>query len=143
MGSTSTSTNVTYPYQNTLADPARLPGSVMYPEGFGSFMRKNATTNVWEYYWGSTAEVTDKEGVRGQNTMNPKSTFSTHWVAEIGGKIYDFSYGLGPYDDRKKWEDASIAGFAKVDMVAENNYRLIFRKNPEAEDIKIKQTVDQ
>jgi hypothetical protein len=129
-----------YPYQNTLADPTKTPFAETTPGGLNSIFRKNATTNVWEYYWGALAEVTDMEGVPGQNTTNPKSTFSDHWLIKLGGKFYDPSYGLGPYVDRKAWEDASVSGFLKVEMVG-NNYRLVLRKNLDPEDIKVKATL--
>ena len=59
-------------------------------------------------------------------------------MIQIGGKdgkIYDPSYGKGPFDNRKAWEDASVAGFTVLDKVAENNFRLIFRKNLDPVDI--------
>ena len=129
-----------YPYQNTLADPTRKPFSNPDLDGFASIMRKHAT-NGWEYYWGATEEVKDKPGIPGQNNANPKSTFANHIVVEIGGKIYDPSYGTGPFNNLLAWEDASVAGFTMRDeVVADTNYRLIFRKNPVGADIEIKAT---
>jgi hypothetical protein len=121
-----TSPDQNYPYQNMLADTTH------------NFIRKN-TNGVWEYYWGTPAEVTDMEGVPGQNTTNPKSTFEAHWVAQINGKIYDPSYGNGPFETLRQWEEASVAGLFILNRLLPNNvWRMFVRKNPAtAEDIEV------
>jgi hypothetical protein len=119
-----TSGNAAYPYVNELSDPAK-------PD---DLYRQNAQTHEWEYYWGAKAEVTDKDGMPGQNTTNPKSGFQNHVLVEAVDKVFDPSYGKS-YDNLQKWEDASVAGFVFKDLVAANNTRLLFRKNPAGEDI--------
>ena len=105
-----------HPYVNTFANPAEV-----------KFMRQNAQ-DEWEYYWGA-AEIDDRPGLPGQNTANPKSLFEVHVLVEIGGKYFDPSYGTGPFDTLKAWEDLSVAAFAKLDFVAANNFRMILRRN--------------
>ncbi len=138
-----TSNDPIYRYQNTLADPTKYPTENTYKQGFDSFIRKNAD-NVWEYYWGNKIEVADEiPGVAGQNTPNPKSTFSDHWLIEISGEFYDPSYGTGPFCSRQCWEAESVAGFTVLSKVANtvNDYRLIFRENFAAEDTKDLDTI--
>lgn len=63
-------------------------------------------------------------------------------IGGADGKIYDPSYGTGPFDNLKAWEEASVAGFAVLDKVADNNYRLVLRKNLNAVDVKEIRQVD-
>lgn len=122
---------VTYEYQNQLSNPAQNPNN--FPGGVGSFTRKGAG-DVWEYYWGATVEVADGPGAHGQNTTNPKSHFSDHWIVRIDGKYYDPSYGT-VFDSMQQWEDGSVIGFYTVNAQGANNYRLVFRKNPNGYDL--------
>lgn len=116
---------VVYPYQNTLSDPTQDPAN---GGGFGVYMKK--TDGVWGYYWGTTVEVVDKPGLPGQNTANPKSTFSDHTIVKISGTYYDPSYGM-QFATIQAWETASVAGFVARDpQGVNNNYRLVFRKDP-------------
>ncbi len=56
-------------------------------------------------------EAADTAGASGQgNSPNPPSEFGNHWIAEMNGKYYDPSYGIGPYTDFKKYEDDAFAG---------------------------------
>lgn len=100
-----------YPFQNAYADATR------------NIIRKSA--GVWEYYWGTPAEVTDLEGVPGQNTTNPRSIFQNHQLVAVGTKIYDPSYG-NVFDSLQEWEDGSVAGLGKLDNP---NERILIRKH--------------
>ncbi len=51
-----------------------------------------------------------KAGVSGQGNDDPPSVFSVHQVIKYNGKIYDPSYGQGPFDSLKLWENACLAG---------------------------------
>ena len=96
-------------------------------------MRKN-NAGVWEYYWGNPAQVTHSitDGIKGQNNPNPKSTFDSHALIEIAGKIYDPSYGAGPFNNLREWEDAAIDGFINMEQLPDNTARMILRKNQAA-----------
>ena len=123
----------TYTHVNTLDDPTKIPGNAGFPGGFNSFMRKN-NAGVWEYYWGNPAQVTHSitDGIKGQNNPNPKSTFDSHALIEIAGKIYDPSYGAGPFNNLREWEDAAIDGFINMEQLPDNTARMILRKNQAA-----------
>lgn len=49
-------------------------------------------------------------GIPGQGNDDPPSMFNYHAAIRYNGKIYDPSYGQGPYITRKLWEDQSLAG---------------------------------
>jgi hypothetical protein len=53
----------------------------------------------------------DESGVKGQGNPDPLAVFGDHALVDIGGKIYDPSYGTGPFDSLVKWEDASVDGY--------------------------------
>jgi hypothetical protein len=64
-------------------------------------------------------DFTKGNGVAGQGaavTPNPRGWFAVgdHAVDLFDGKIYDPSYGTGPFDDIEQWAAASLAGFAKI-----------------------------
>lgn len=67
------------------------------------------------------SSVLDQAGVAGQNTKNPPSDFTSHFVVsvDVGNnafRIYDPSYGnmFDGNDPKKAWENGSAAGFAKA-----------------------------
>lgn len=53
----------------------------------------------------------DNFGAPAQGNKNPIAIFGDHALVEIGGKIYDPSYGTGPFNSVLDWEDASIDGY--------------------------------
>ena len=56
-------------------------------------------------------EAADAAGKAGHgNSPNPPSNFNRHWITKLNGKFYDPSYGLGPYTDRKAYEEAAFSG---------------------------------
>ena len=50
------------------------------------------------------------EGVGGQQATNPPPGFPNHVILKVGGKLYDPSYGTGPFPDHDTWEKASLFG---------------------------------
>lgn len=59
----------------------------------------------------SKDQAADDKGAAGQgNSPNPPSGFINHWIIKTNGKYYDPSYGLGPFDDLKKYEDSAFDG---------------------------------
>jgi hypothetical protein len=56
-------------------------------------------------------EAFAEDGLPGQNQLNPKDAFDVHFVVKYNSKYYDPSYGTGPFDTPKDWENASLAGF--------------------------------
>ena len=75
---------------------------------------------AWAY--GALREVDDAPGVPGQGSAvvpNPPGWFSVgdHAVDTYNGKIYDPSYGTGPFNTIRAWAKASLAGYATLDNV--------------------------
>ena len=62
-----------------------------------------STTERWN--------ATDNDGVPGQGNDDPIAIFADHQLVEYDSKIYDPSYGTGPFDSIVDWEDASVEGF--------------------------------
>ena len=50
-------------------------------------------------------------GVAAQGNDNPYSRFQDHSLVQINNKVYDPSYGTGPFNTFSDWEVASIASF--------------------------------
>ena len=109
----------TYPWQNS----SRFPGN---PD---VFMAK--VGGVWTYVWGDIVDVSDADGVPGQNTTNPLSIFSVHALMKINGSYYDPSYGT-KFTNLQQWEDQSVAGFVISDL---GGKRFMFRQNPTGTDV--------
>ena len=51
-------------------------------------------------------------GVPGQQASNPPAGFPNHVILNVGGILYDPSYGTGPFPDHDTWEKASLAGMS-------------------------------
>jgi len=45
------------------------------------------------------------------NNININSLFADHALIEFNSKIYDTSYGTGPFNSLVEWEDGSIDAF--------------------------------
>ncbi len=120
-----------YPYYNSLFVDA---------QGVTQFDPRtyDAATQEWSYKWGDNADVTDSAGVYGQGTTNPRSEFTDHVVAKIGGRYYDPSYGRS-FDSLPLWENSSVAGFyfATQFNPGTPNSKLawVFRHNPDGLDV--------
>lgn len=85
-------------------------GCVNYP------YRINAPCSSAEWTW-PTPDVTDLNGVPGQDSADPASFFARHFIVKYGNKYFDPSYGTGPFIGATEdvaamlWENASIAGY--------------------------------
>ncbi|HEX3130766.1 MAG TPA: Ig-like domain-containing protein [Thermoanaerobaculia bacterium] len=59
-------------------------------------------------------DAADQPGAPGQLTQNPPGFFANHFIVRRNGKIYDPSYGNGPYESEVAWEQDSVAGIMTV-----------------------------
>jgi len=69
--------------------------------------------------FGALRQALDAPGVAGQGreaVPNPPGWFAVgdHALAIYDAKIYDPSYGSGPFDDIRAWALASLAGYARL-----------------------------
>ena len=120
-----------FPYVNTLSPPP--PSNSNW--NTDAYIVVDPTTGAGSYSWGARAEVTDKQGVSGQNTSNPLSIFRNHYFVRVGNIIYDPSYGTvsqqaaGGAGDAweaacNAWEDQSLDGVGSVlTYVGANNVK--------------------
>jgi hypothetical protein len=58
-------------------------------------------------------EVTKVNGIPGHGQDNPQFDFGDHVVVSYGGKYYDPSYGVGPYDNDQAYLTAALDGLGK------------------------------
>ncbi len=81
---------------------------------------------------GSAIQNGDLSGVaaQGYNNNNPQSIFSDHVTVCIENKIYDPSYGTGPFPSIESWEQSSLDAHAiytrYFDPVSMQNYPLLW-----------------
>jgi hypothetical protein len=74
------------------------------------------------------SECTKEDGIFGQGKNNPQFTFSDHALVEHSTGIFDPSYGVGPDQNLKTWEDKGIAGLGTkpyVDMTYGKDLHII------------------
>ena len=114
--------NWTIPAQRNIM--ANLPNARAIRLGYTNYNNGNLNAQrvngVWQYVWqdGVNANVQhDQNGIGGQNNGNPLSTFSDHFVVQIGNALYDPSYGvtyaLGPANNPLvNFATAAVAGYA-------------------------------
>ena len=63
-------------------------------------------------------EAKDVTGVPGQgDSPDPPGEFNNHFIVKIFGHYYDPSYGIGPFDDLKEYEDTALAGSLANDYI--------------------------
>ena len=55
-------------------------------------------------------EVVKIDGIAGHGQTNPQFDFGDHVVVKYGGKLYDPSYGVGPYDTDKLYLEDALCG---------------------------------
>lgn len=55
-------------------------------------------------------DAVEVPGIPGQGNSNPPEAFENHYVVKYGGKIYDPSYGAGPFNSEADHENAAIDG---------------------------------
>ena len=65
----------------------------------------------WDLSSPNKWNAVDKPGVEGQGNPNPIAIFGDHALVRIGTRIYDPSYGTGPFNSVLDWEDASVDGY--------------------------------
>ncbi len=59
-------------------------------------------------------ELIDKPGIKGQGDVTPTTKlFVNHAINKFGGKIYDPSYGRGPFNDLHAWEEDAIRAYGE------------------------------
>ena len=114
-----------YTFINEYKEPANIgKGRVIdtYAEKVGG---------VWKYKWGKIAEVTDLDGIAGQNSPDPLSIFGKHYVVKAGDTLYDPSYGtafvgivggdISPWESAcQQWETASLAAITTPELYKVN-----------------------
>jgi hypothetical protein len=101
-GATKTSGDAEFPYQNVPFAAKTTTGEIE------DFIRSADKS----YNWIGSPEVTDQEGVPGQNNSNPSSNFNNHQLVFYKGKFYDPSYGLS-YANETELSEKAIDGFYK------------------------------
>lgn len=68
-----------------------------------------------QHYSLKEGEAKDIPGVPGQGTSpNPPEQFDRHYILRYGDKYFDPSYGSGPFNDRKTYEDGAFCGFIEA-----------------------------
>jgi len=77
----------------------------------------NAATAPWTHAGNAASgagRCSKKTGAAGQGKTNPQFVFGDHALVNLGGQIYDPSYGTGPFPDHATWEAASIDGLGRT-----------------------------
>ena len=97
----------------------------------------------WSYKWHPDypPDVLDVGGAPGQNVENPQSLFARHFIVAYddgknGRKLYDPSYGTGPFASFADWENESV--FALIRAVPSGDGKLDlygFRPNLDGADL--------
>jgi hypothetical protein len=62
-----------------------------------------------------------RRGLRGQKNADPPGAFQSHWVVSYSGKIYDPSYGAGPFNSTMDYENAAIDGITSGNRARKND----------------------
>ena len=79
-----------------------------------------------EIVFGSPAgDLFNRPGQPGQGSPEPRPFFNIHFVVRYGGKIYDPSYGLGPFSTELAHENAILDGLRSS---AEDDFLTAFGK---------------
>ncbi len=63
-------------------------------------------------------------GIPGQGNAEPPEAFENHYVVKYSGKVYDPSYGAGPFADEISHENAAIDGIFSGDRAKKNDTAL-------------------
>lgn len=102
------------------------------PDGFGG----------WMYKWHPdfAPDVEDLGGAPGQNVENPASLFSQHFIVAYddgvsGRKLYDPSYGSGPFTSFADWENESVFALVRVANNGKGQDLYKFRPNLAGADL--------
>jgi len=65
----------------------------------------------YSHIW-ATAQVTENEGISGQNNPNSIAHFRNYQIVKLNGKYYEPSYGV-TYDDLQDMQNKAIEGLIK------------------------------
>ncbi len=88
-----------------------------FHDGSLRFLVKNCDFSSLPTWSGPYTHLGDgsikQDGVPGQGKTNPQFDFSDHVVVKHGGKLYDPSYGIGPYDTDKAYLKDALDGLGK------------------------------
>lgn len=74
-------------------------------------------------------EIADQPGSPGQGNPNPPPVFNLHYIVQYASKLYDPSYGSGPYNSESAWENASLDGFLTSCTLPDNTTIGVAKKN--------------
>lgn len=78
-------------------------------------------------------ECVEATGIPGQGNDNPNSVFANHFIVKslTTKKLYDPSYGAGPFSNKKEWEKAAIDGLSDKNTPRMAGYHKDKRKDTE------------
>jgi len=68
------------------------------------------------YPYVTGGDARDQPGIPGQGNSNPLGAFENHYIVKYNGKIYDASYGAGPFNTENDHENAAIDGIYSSSM---------------------------
>jgi hypothetical protein len=66
------------------------------------------------YAYRGTVDCVKQDGAPGQGKKNPQFDFGDHVIVDHGGKLYDPSYGLGPFDNQFDYEKSALDGLGSM-----------------------------
>jgi len=66
-------------------------------------------------------DVADQLGIPGQANPDPPGIFLNHYVVEYNSKVYDPSYGAGPFNSENDHENAAIDGIRYLSQAKKND----------------------
>jgi hypothetical protein len=93
-----------------IADVSVNPGADSFLVKNWNFLGAGAPGLVYPYVIG--VDALDLRGVPGQGNDDPPEIFRNHWVVRYNNKIWDPSYGGGPFTSKLKHQTESLAGIA-------------------------------
>ncbi len=62
------------------------------------------------------------EGLAAQSTDMPPPDYPNHIILRVDGRLYDPSYGTGPFDDHEQWEAASLSACGQIVVDDEEDF---------------------
>lgn len=75
-------------------------------------------------YGDKKGDAANVAGIPGQGNAEPPQFFFNHFVVKYSGKVYDPSYGAGPFADEISHENAAIDGIKSGDLAKKNDLAL-------------------
>lgn len=83
----------------------------------------------WSYRAG---EYTDEVGFPAHGNQNPHAFWIRHMIVMVNDKLYDPSYGMGPFNSRTAWENRVLAGTRAYRPIGEPGLVEAVKRNVEA-----------